>query len=83
MGSLGFRNNVSSLPLEINIGGEGETFGVLNVNGIWLTHTDWRSSEAGKTLAQMEAEGHSFLLPTLHPLPFADASVGGILQRRP
>ena len=68
-----------SQPVIINIGGEGEVSGVLNVNGTWLSRPDWFSSEAGKTLTELKAEGHRFqLVDDVSVLPFADDSVDAV-----
>jgi SAM-dependent methyltransferase len=60
----------------VNIGGEGEIPGALNVNGKWLAGAGWHSIQPGNpTLADLQQAGHQFLLIELHPLPFDDASV--------
>jgi hypothetical protein len=64
-------------PVVINIGGEGEIVGALNVNLPHLQDPDWRCSRDGSlTLADLQAQGHVFMfVPDMSQLPFADASV--------
>jgi hypothetical protein len=65
---------MSNLP--VNLGGEGEVPGVVNVQGDWVQDPSWRSSARGQTLAQLVAAGHQFIFVTdFRNLPFADNSV--------
>ena len=61
----------------LNIGGEGEIPGVLNVQPPFALLPGWRSTtpgNPGKTVAELEAEGHQFLIAPNDALPFADGS---------
>jgi hypothetical protein len=58
-------------PLRINLGGEGEEPGVLNQQGPWVLLPSWRSSRDGKTLQELLAAGHRFLIAANVRLPFA------------
>src|SRR5262245_38065211 len=59
----------------INLGGEGEIPGVLNQQGPWALDSAWRSSRDGKTLAELVADGHAFLICGNMSLPIPDNSV--------
>jgi hypothetical protein len=59
----------------VNLGGEGEIPGVLNQQGLWVLDPVWRSSRDGKTLQELQADGHQFVLADNTQLPFADESV--------
>jgi hypothetical protein len=61
--------------LTINLGGEGEIPGVINQQGPWALGPAWRSSRDGKTLQELVADGHNFLICPNDPLPFPDNSV--------
>ena len=68
----------TSAPLVvINVGGEGEVPGAINVNGTWLNTPGWKSGHAGNpTLADLQAQGHEFrLVDDMSKMPFADESV--------
>jgi hypothetical protein len=59
--------------LIVNLGGEGEVPGVLNVQGDWAKDPSWRSSADGKTLGELQAAGHQFIfIADFSTLPFAD-----------
>ena len=62
----------------INIGGEGEVPGAVNVQPPFALRPNWRSTTVGnpgKTVAELEAEGHRFVIAPNDALPFADGSV--------
>jgi hypothetical protein len=65
--------------LRVNLGGEGEEPGVMNQQGSWALHPSWRSSREGKTLRQLQADGHLFLIADNLYLPFASDSVDEVL----
>src|SRR6516165_2515322 len=61
-----------------NLGGEGEVPGVLNQQPPWALSRGWRSTtlgNPGKTIRELEAEGHQFVIAPNDRLPFADESV--------
>lgn len=61
----------------INLGGEGEISGVLNQQPPWALNPGWRSTtlgNPGKTIRQLEVEGHQFVIAPNDSLPFADES---------
>jgi hypothetical protein len=71
-------------PVRVNLGGEGEVPGVLNVQGYWFfdwaIDPTWRCSrDANKTFQDMLAEGHWFLIADNTQLPFATASVHEVI----
>ena len=70
---------MASAPLRVNLGGEGEVPGVLNQQGPWVLDPNWRSSRDGKTLGQLLAEGHQFVIASNTRLPFADGSVDEVI----
>jgi hypothetical protein len=62
----------------INLGGEGEIPNVLNQQPQWALNPGWRSTtigNPGKTISELEAEGHQFVIAPNDRLPFADESV--------
>jgi hypothetical protein len=59
----------------VNLGGEGEVPGVLNQQGPWVLDPAWRSSRDSKTLGELLAEGHAFVIADNTQLPFADNSM--------
>ncbi|HVL14385.1 MAG TPA: methyltransferase domain-containing protein [Gemmata sp.] len=64
--------------LVINLGGEGEIPGVINQQPHWALDPGWYSTtlgNPGKTIRQLEAEGHQFVIGPNDHLPFADESV--------
>jgi hypothetical protein len=66
--------------LIVNLGGEGEVPGVVNVQGDWAQDPSWRSSAGGETLAQLRAAGHQFIfVADFSKLPFADNSVRQVI----
>lgn len=46
----------------VNLGGEGEVPGALNQQGPWVLTPGWRSSQGGRTMAELYADGHCFLI---------------------
>ena len=61
----------------VNIGGEGEVPGTLNLQGRWALTKGYGRSTDGKTLAQMILEGIHFLIYNARSgkLPFKNNSV--------
>jgi hypothetical protein len=62
----------------VHLGGEGEIPNVLNQQPPWALDPGWRSTtilNPGKTVRELEAEGHRFLIAPNDRLPFADESV--------
>src|SRR5262245_34196512 len=60
----------------INLGGEGEIPGVLNQQeGPWVLLPSWFSSQTGKSLVELVADGHQFLIARNTNLPLPDAVV--------
>ncbi len=55
----------------VNLGGEGEVPGVLNQQPPIALRASWRS-RWGKTIAQLVADGHAFVIADNRYLPFAD-----------
>jgi hypothetical protein len=67
-----------SRRIAINLGGEGEIPGVLNQQPPWALNPGWRSTtlgNPGKTIPELEAEGHQFVIAPNDQLSFADDSV--------
>ncbi len=65
--------------LRVNLGGEGEEPGVINQQGPWVLQVSWRSSALGKTLNELIAGGHAFLLASNTSLPFPDESIDHVI----
>jgi len=65
--------------LRVNLGGEGEVPGVINQQGPWVFDPNWTSSRDGKTLAELQADGHVFVFCSNTQLPFADDSVDEVI----
>lgn len=64
--------------IALNLGGEGEIAGVLNQQPPFALHPAWRSTtirNCGKTIPQLESEGHTFVICPNEQLSFADESV--------
>src|SRR2546423_190310 len=61
-----------SPPVRVNLGGEGEIPGVLNQQGPWALLPSWFSARGGKTLRELMADGHFFIICPNTNLPFAD-----------
>jgi hypothetical protein len=66
---------MSQHGIALNLGGEGEFPGVINQQGPGALSPNWRSSRDGKTLQELVADGHAFLIAPNNPLPFPDNSV--------
>src|SRR4051812_38954583 len=65
-------------PFAVNLGGEGEIPGVLNQQPPSALLASWISTtqnNPGKTIRELEAEGHQFVIAPNDQLPFADGSV--------
>jgi hypothetical protein len=66
---------MSSL-LRVKLGGEGEVPGVLNQQPPFALLPSWFSwRHGGKTLNEVQALGHQFIIADNTNLPFADGSV--------
>lgn len=65
-------------PVLVNLGGEGEIPGIPNQQGPWGLDPAWRSSRDGKTLQELMADGHQFIIADNTQLPFADGSVDDV-----
>ena len=64
--------------IAVNLGGEGEIPGILNQQPPFALSTGWRSTtigNPGKTIRDLEAEGHQFVIAPNDRLPFTDESV--------
>src|SRR5947209_14150245 len=59
----------------INLGGEGEIPGVLNQQPPSALLPTWFSAQDGKTLLQLVADGHQFIICRNENLPFPGDSV--------
>lgn len=66
-------------PLRVNLGGEGEVPGVINQQGPWALDPAWGSSRDGKTLQELQAAGHQFVIADNKHLPFASGSVDEVI----
>ena len=62
-------------PPRVNLGGEGEIPGILNQQGPWALLPSWRSADGTKTLHDLRADGHRFVISSNLRLPFANNSV--------
>lgn len=63
----------------VNLGGEGEVPGAINVQGPWILEPGWRSSREGKTLKQLQSEGHLFVVSNNLKLPFATGALDEVV----
>jgi hypothetical protein len=63
----------------VNLGGEGEIPGVINQQEASALDPAWLSSRDGKTLAELQAAGHSFVICPNTLLAFADDSVDEVI----
>jgi RHS repeat-associated protein len=69
----------SSSRVVVNLGGEGEVSGALNVQGKWVLDEGWRASRAGQSLPELQAAGHEFAVADNTALPFANQSVDRVI----
>jgi hypothetical protein len=67
--------SVPTSPIHVNLGGEGEVPGVINQQGSWVLDPNWRSSRLGKTLQELQADGHQFVVCHNTQLVFSTDSV--------
>jgi Methyltransferase domain len=72
---------ISQNILRVNLGGEGEVPGVLNQQGPWALLPSWRSADGTKTLANLRAAGHRFVISSNLHLPFTDKSMDVVYTR--
>jgi RHS repeat-associated protein len=64
----------------INLAGEGEVAGAVNVNGKWITETGWRTSRNSSIgLRDLQGAGHEFVIADNAALPFADKSINTVI----
>src|SRR5574338_1546058 len=63
----------------VNLGGEGEAAGALNVQGKWVLDEGWRASRAGQSLPELQAAGNKFVVADNFALPFANNSVDRVI----
>ena len=63
----------------VNLGGEGEAAGALNVQGKWVLDEGWRASRAGQSLSELQAAGNKFVVADNTALPFANKSVDRVI----
>lgn len=63
----------------LNLGGEGEVPGVINVQGPWVNAPDWASSASGQSISELQALGNQFVIADNTALPFADNSVDVVI----
>jgi hypothetical protein len=55
--------------VEVNLGGEGEVPGAINVQGPWTMDANWRSV-GGETLPELAAKGDPYVVADNQALPF-------------
>ncbi|MCU0704794.1 MAG: hypothetical protein MUF18_12520 [Fimbriiglobus sp.] len=63
----------------VNLGGEGEVQGALNQQGPWVLGPGWVSSQTGRTLAELYADGHRFLICPNNVIALPDACVDEVV----
>jgi len=63
----------------VNLGGEGEVAGAINVQGPWALDSSWASSASGQSLSELQAAGNQFVIANNTALPFADGSVSTVI----
>jgi RHS repeat-associated protein len=63
----------------VNLGGEGEVAGAINVQGPWVLDLNFASSRTGQSLAELQAGGDQFVVASNTSLPFADQSVSTVI----
>lgn len=68
------------LPVRVNLGGEGEVPGVINVQGPRVLAGPWPlAQDPSRTIQVLIAQGEVFLIADFTNLPFADDSVDEII----
>jgi hypothetical protein len=65
--------------MKVNLGGEGEAPGAINQQGPWVLDPLWRSTREGKTLKQLQTEGHRFVISNNLQLPIQNDSVEEVI----
>jgi RHS repeat-associated protein len=65
--------------IAVNLGGEGEVAGAINVQGPWALDLNFASSRTGQSLAELQAGGNQFVVASNTSLPFADQSVSTVI----
>ena len=77
VGSGKFCVPLKAAPLKLNVGGEGEIPGFINVQGRWVSDHAWPgSSRSGNSLQQPQDEGHKFLFADdMSKLPYNTGTV--------
>ncbi|XCN71144.1 MAG: RHS repeat-associated core domain-containing protein [Candidatus Electrothrix aestuarii] len=70
---------ISKRKVRVNLGGEGEIPGVINQQGSWAANPSWKSSRGGKTVQQLQDEGHQFVISDNSQLPFKNGSVDEVI----
>jgi hypothetical protein len=68
-----------TLGTVVNLGGEGEVPGAINVQGPWILDSNWVSSATGQSLGDLQAAGNQFVIVDNTALPFADNSVDTVI----
>lgn len=63
----------------INIGGEGEVPGAINVQIPSIFEEGWASSASGQSLSELQAAGNQFVVADNTALPFAGSSVDTVI----
>ena len=62
----------------VNIGGEGEVAGAINLQGRWALDPAWRSI-SGQTLGQLQVQGAQIVIVDNLALPFAAGSATTVI----
>jgi RHS repeat-associated protein len=67
-------------PLIINVGGEGEVPGVVNVNTPWILDPNFRSAGGSFTLTELQVQGAQFVIyQPGSPLPYGTGTVDQVI----
>lgn len=67
-------------PVRVNLGGEGEIPGVINVQGPWVLPGPWPlARDPSRTIQGLMAQGETFVIADFLQLPFADDSVDEVI----
>jgi RHS repeat-associated protein len=77
-GAFGAANQLIGAGTRINIGGEGEIAGAINVNLPHIFSPGWGSSASGASLSQLQNQGAQFVIASNNALPFANQSVATV-----